>query len=72
MGPQEDLATSILRDNYGRILNWKSQSAPTRCISLFWQGLRHIFPIIRESFKAKLGDDTTLNTGWKHGQHEEI
>ena len=55
-GPQEDLVTLILRDNYGTRLDWVSRSAPTIGASPFWQGLRQIFPRVSEFFKVKLRD----------------
>ena len=43
MSSQEDLITQILKESYGRGLNWEKYTTPIQGASPFWQGLGHIF-----------------------------
>ena len=50
MGPLENLAKLILKDNYDRGPDRVSRFALTRGASLFWQSQKQIFPWVCEFF----------------------
>ena len=52
MSSREDLVTQILKESYGRDLNWEKYAAPIYGASSFCHGLRHIFRRVRAFFAA--------------------
>ena len=60
MSPREDLITHVLKENYGRGLNWERYAVHIQGASPFWQGLTLIFPPVHNFFIAQLGDGSTF------------
>ena len=56
MKHSDDLVIKILKDRYGRDLNWEIKAVSSRGASPFWQGLRPIFTSACKYFVAKLGN----------------
>ena len=51
-----DMATQVLMDSYGRVLDWGQRSEHRRGESAFYKGLRPVFSQAQGMFQAKLGD----------------
>ena len=60
MSSWEDLVTQVLKESYGKELNWERYIVPFQGASSFWQGLRQIFYKTRAFFVAHLGDGSTF------------
>lgn len=56
VGPEDDMIKNILRDRYGFTSNWESHINQMNGVSAFWRGLGKVFPVVREFFRAQLGN----------------
>ena len=56
MNSGEEMVMKVQKDRYDFGLDWDRGAALVRRASTFWQGIRRVFPKVRDFFTAKLGD----------------
>ena len=60
MQAPSDMATRVLMDSYGIVLEWGQRSEQRRGESGFYKGLRPVFSQAQRMFQAKLGEGETF------------
>ena len=62
MQTPSNMATRVLMDSYGIVLDWGQRSKQRRGESAFYKGLRPVFSQAQRMFQAKLGDAATFRS----------